>query len=310
MAFIAITTSLGTRNRIEECTNSRASAGGNMRENWRMLLVGINAALMVGLGAFAHASLVASDNVTNNPPYSGYIDFNGLNGGSGFGPWSVTNTSGTTGGDFTWFNTPLNSPGNGGGFDIYDNGIQGGGLVTDEFAAIRPFTGALAAGQAFSFKEQLNNGSNPGNGGPCNLGFSLDDSSGNVLFNFAVQGGGPGYLLTDATQIAVPETTVPYNYHGIDTFTFALNSVGATSAAYTFTASGASVTGGSQSFSGTISMLTGGVTQADIFNNNGGEGSDVQFDNLAITNVPEPVSFAVLGFGVASLLTRRRSRSR
>jgi hypothetical protein len=57
-------------------------------------------------------------------------------------------------------------------------------------------------------------------------------------------------------------------------------------------------------------MLTGGVTQADIFNNNGGEGSDVQFDNLAITNVPEPVSFAVLGFGVASLLTRRRSRSR
>ena len=281
-----------------------------MRENRRMLLVGINATLLGGLGAFAHASLVASDNVTNNPPYSGYIDFNGLNGGSGFGPWSVTNTSGTTGGDFTWFNTPLNSPGNGGGFDIYDNGIQGGGLVTDEFAAIRPFTGALAAGQAFSFKEQLNNGSNPGNGGPCNLGFSLDDSSGNVLFNFAVQGGGPGYLLTDATQIAVPETTVPYNYHGIDTFTFALNSVGATSAAYTFTASGASVTGGSQSFSGTISMLTGGVTQADIFNNNGGEGSDVQFDNLAITNVPEPVSFAMLGFGVASLLTRRRSRLR
>jgi PEP-CTERM motif len=183
-------------------------------------------------------------------------------------------------------------------------------LVTDEYAAIRPFTGALAAGQAFSFVEQLNNGSNPGNGGPSNLGFSLDDSSGNVLFDFAAQGGGPGYLLTDATQTAVPETTVPYNYHSIDTFSFALNSVGPTSAAYTFTASGGNVSGGTQSFTGTISMLTGGITQADIYNNNGGEGSDVQFDDLAITNVPEPVSFGLAGLGAASLLARRRSRSR
>jgi hypothetical protein len=273
-----------------------------------MLLVGINTALLGGLVGVAHASLVASDNDTNNPPYSGYIDFNGLNGGSGFGPWSATNVSGGTGGDFTWFNTPLTSPGNGGGFDIYDNGIQGGGSATDEFSAIRPFSGALAAGQAFSFNEQLNNGSNPGNGGPCNLGFSLDDSSGNALFNFAVQGGGPGYLLTDATQTAVPETTVPYNYHGIDTFSFALNSVGATSASYTLTASGANVTGGTQSFTGTISMLSGGITQADIYNNNGGDGSDLQFDNLAITNVPEPVTFAIVGLGAASLLARRRGR--
>jgi hypothetical protein len=279
-----------------------------MRGNRRMLLLGINTALLGGLVGVAHASLVASDNITNNPPYSGYINFNGLNGGSGFGPWSATSVSGGTGGDFTWFNTPLTSPGNGGGFDIYDNGIQGGGSATDEFAAIRPFSGALAAGQAFSFNEQLNNGSNPGNGGPCNLGFSLDDSSGNALFNFAVQGGGPGYLLTDATQTAVPETTVPYNYHGIDTFSFALNSVGATSASYTLTASGANVTGGTQSFTGTISMLTGGITQADIYNNNGGDGSDVQFDNLAITNVPEPVTFAIVGLGAASLLARRRGR--
>jgi len=281
-----------------------------MRENRRTLLVGVNTALLAGLGGIAHASLVASDVITNNPPYSGYVDFNGLNGGTGFGPWSASNVSGATGGDFTWFNTPLTSPGTGGGFDIYDNGIQGAGLVTDEFAAIRPFTGALAAGQDFSFDEQLNNGSAPGNGGPCNLGFSLDDSSGNELFDFHVQGGGPGYLLTDATQTAVPETTVPYNYHAIDSFSFTLNSVGATSAAYTFTASGGNVSGGLQTFTGTISMLTGGIAQAEIYNNNAGEGGDLQFDDLAITNVPEPVSFAIVGLGAASLLTRRRSRSR
>lgn len=281
-----------------------------MRSNRRMFLVGINTALLSGLGGVAHASLVASDTVTNNPPYSGYINFNGLNGGSGFGPWSATNVSGGSGGDFTWFNTPLTNPGSGGGFDIYDNGTQGSGLASDQFAAIRPFTGALAAGQAFSFNEQLNNGSNPTNGGPCNLGFSLNDSSGNALFDFHVQGGGPGYLLTDATQTAVTESTVPYNYHGIDSFSFTLNSVGATTAAYTFTASGGNVTGGSQTFTGSISMLTGGITQAEIYNNNGGQGSDVQFDQLAITNVPEPVSFAIVGLGAASLLIRRRNRLR
>ena len=48
-----------------------------MRENRKMLLVGINAALLGGVIGVAHASLVASDNVTNNPPYSGYINFNG-----------------------------------------------------------------------------------------------------------------------------------------------------------------------------------------------------------------------------------------
>src|SRR5208282_5279880 len=68
-------------------------------------------ALSAVASGVASASLVASDTVTNNPPYSGYINFNGLNGGSGFGPWSATNVSGGSGGLFTWFNTPLANPG-------------------------------------------------------------------------------------------------------------------------------------------------------------------------------------------------------
>jgi hypothetical protein len=265
------------------------------------------AAIVGGAGVgVARASLVASDVVTN---YSAFVNFNGLNGGTGFGPWSATNISGNSGGDFTW-SSDLTNPGSGQGFDIYDNGTQGGGAVTDEIAAVRPFTGALAAGQAFSFVEQLNNGSNPSNGGPCNLGFSLDDSSGNALFDFHVQGGGAGYLLSDATQSGVTETSVPYNYHGIDTFSFALTSVGPTTASYAFTASGSNVSGGSQTFTGTISTLTGGITKAEIYNNNGGQGSDVQFDNLAISNVPEPVSFTLAGLSTGLLLIRRRGRQR
>jgi hypothetical protein len=273
----------------------------------RFAVMAAGLVLVGGLGNIARASLVASDTVTNNPPYTGYINFNGLNGGTGFGAWVVGNTVGSTGGNFTWFNSPLINPGSGAGFDIYDNGSQGGGTVADRYDAVRPFTGALAAGQAFSFSEQLNNGSNPGNGGPSNLGFSLEDSSGTPLFDFHVQGGGAGYMLSDLTQTLVTETTVPYNYHGIDTFTFTINSVGAGTASYTFTASGGNVTGGSQSFTGTISTATGGITQADIYNNNGGQGSDVQFDNLSITNVPEPISMGGFALAGGLLMFRRRS---
>jgi len=282
-----------------------------MGKNGKIVLVGISAALLGGSGGLAHASLIASDNVANNPPYGGYTGVNGLNGGSGFGAWSAGNVSGTSGGDFTWQGTNLTTPGGAGGFDLYDNGIEGRGSATDEYAAIRPFTGgALAVNQQFSFVDQLNNGS-AGSNGPCNLGFSLDDSSGNALFDFHAVGGS-GYYLSDATQSDTSESTVGYNYHAIDNFAFELTSVGATTAAYSFTVSGGSgsIAGGSQTFTGTISMATGGISQVEIYNNNGGDGSDVQFDYLAITNVPEPVSAGMAGFGALSLLMRPRKRAR
>ncbi len=282
-----------------------------MRNKARVVWVALGAVGLGGLGSVAHASLVASDMVSNNPPYTGYNNFNGLNGGTGFGAWNVLESTSNANeyGSFMWNNTDLTTPGAAQGFDIYCNGTQNtptAGSATDATTAIRPFTGALAANQDFSFVDQLNNGSNPSNGGPSNLGFSLEDSSGNALFDFHVQGGGPGYLLSDATQTGTVESGVGYNYHAIDTFSFTLNSVGPATAAYTFTASGGSVSGGSQTYTGTISMLTGGISQVAIYNNNGGQGSDIQFDNLSITNVPEPVSISAAGIGAALLMIRRR----
>jgi hypothetical protein len=288
-----------------------------MRKDYKKLLMGVTATVLGGTGGMAHASAVASDMVSNNPPYSGYNAFSGLNGGSGFGAWNVTASSTNTNefGDFMWNSVDLTTAGAAQGFDIYCNGTQNAptaGAVTDTITAIRPFTGALAANQTFSFVDQLNNGSNPTNGGPSNLGFSLEDSSGNALFDFHAQGGS-NYFLTDATQTATPESNVPYNYHQIDTFSFTLNSVSATTAAYTLVVSGdtPAYAGGvplsPQTFTGTISMLTGGISQVAIYNNNGGEGSDVQFDYLSISNVPEPVSLGGLAVvGLGTMIRRRR----
>jgi hypothetical protein len=284
-----------------------------MRKDYKKVLIGVTATVLSGTGGMVYASAVASDMVSNNPPYTGYNSFSGLNGGTGFGAWNVTESSTNANefGDFMWNNVDLTTAGAGQGFDIYCNGTQNmptAGALTDATTAIRPFTGALAANQTFSFVDQLNNGSTPTNGGPSNLGFSLEDSSGTALFDFHVQGGTTtGYSLTDATQTDVPVSTVPYNYHAIDTFSFTLNSVGATTAAYTFIASGGSVTGGSQTFTGTISMLTGGISQVAIYDNNAGQGGDIQFDYLSITNVPEPISLGGLAVvGLGAMIRRRR----
>jgi len=235
------------------------------------VLAAASAAAFTSMMSAVRASSVAQDVSTN---YTTYGNFNTQNMGSGFGAFNVVQ-SGTTGGDY------VDSAANG-GFDIYDNGTQvTGGALTDQVTAIRPFTGALTTGQDFSFTQQLHYASNPSNGGPSNLGFSLDDSSGNALFDFHIQGGGSGYILSDATQ-SLFQTTTPYNYNSPDTFSFTLNS--AATGAYTFTVSGASISGGPQTYTGTISEATGGVSEAAIYNNNGGGGSDMHFDNLSITN--------------------------
>jgi fibronectin-binding autotransporter adhesin len=240
-----------------------------MRRNQLAVLGSVSAAALAGMKGVAHASSVAQDVSTN---YTTYSNFNAQNLGTGFGAWNVVQV-GTTGGSFV--DTAAN-----GGFDIYDNGTQNGGNLTDQVSAIRPFTGAMTTGQDFSFTEQLHYASNPTNGGPSNLGFSLNDSTGNPLFDFHIQGGGSGYLLTDATQ-SLTQTTVFYNYNSNDTFSFTLNN--ATTGAYTFTVAGASLST-PQTFTGTISTATGGVAEGDVYNNNGGGGSDLHFDNFSLTN--------------------------
>jgi hypothetical protein len=256
----------------------------------RSIVVGAAAAAVANLGISAvRASSIASDSASNST-YTVNNAFAGLNGGSGFGPWAVDITG--TGGDYisggTYDSTGVVTEPN---FDIWNDtndGNGGGEYGTDVTTAIRPFTGgAMTPDQIFKFSDVLHY-ANQTQGGGSGLGWSLEDSSGNVLFDFHTAGGAPGYYLTDATQSDTVETSVPYNYQVGDTFSFELNDA---SGDYTFTVSsapGGNVQGGSQTFTGQISMASGGPSQFAAYNNNGEGGSDIEFNNLALTSATSP----------------------
>ena len=244
-----------------------------------------------------HAASNASD-IASNSPYVLYDAFDGQNGGTGFGPWTVNITG--TGGDYingaTYDNTGVVTEPD---FDIWNDtndGTGGGTYGVDVTTAIRPFTSALSPDQIFKFSDVLHY-ANQTDGGGSALGWSLEDSSGNPLFDFHTAGGAAGYFLSDANNSDTVETTVPYNYQTGDTFSFMLND---SSGDYTFTVTSApngNVTGGSQTFTGQISMATGGPSQFAIYNNNGEGGSDIEFNGLAITSVLAPQQWIVAGSG-------------
>ncbi len=254
------------------------------------IVVGAAALTVASFGIrAARAADTASDNASNSA-YTLYDAFAGENGGTGFGPWTVNITG--TGGDYingsTYDNTGVVTEPD---FDVWNDtndGNGGGDYGVDVTTAVRPFTGgALSPDQVFKFSDVLHY-ANQTQGGGSALGWALEDSSGNTLFDFHTAGGASGYFLTDATQSDTLETTVPYNYLSGDTFAFELND---SSGDYTFTVTSAvngSVTGASQTFTGQISMGTGGPSQFAVYNDNGEGGSDIELNNLAITSTTAP----------------------
>jgi hypothetical protein len=260
-----------------------------------ILAAAVAAASMSGR---ASAANTASDNAANSA-YTVYTAFANENGGTGFGPWAVTITG--TGGDYingaTYDNTGVVTAPN---FDIWNDtndGAGGGTYGVDVTTATRPFTGgALSANQIFKFSDVLHY-ANQTQGGGSALGWALQDSAGNTLFDFHTAGGAAGYFLSDANNSDTVETTVPYNYQTGDTFAFELNDA---SGDYTLTVTSApngNVMGGSQTFTGQISMASGGPSQFAAYNNNGEGGSDIEFNNLAITSLAAPQQWITNGSG-------------
>jgi hypothetical protein len=293
------------------------------------------------LAGAASAAIVGTDNANNSPPYTSgsgntaSTEFNGLNGGSGYGAWSVTDVENYTGAGAT----TSSSTGNGGAFvststndatrnpapifDVYDNGnpnsssATGAALGSSIETAFRPFDTPLTGqGSSFSFIESLaslraeNSGSQT-----CQLGFELLDASGNVLLNLYTYGGASGfyavdeshsgspYLLfsTDASHSGSNSRALTVNTGAADTLTISLND---NSGDYTITSAGHE--GSTFADGGQIDMSTGGPAAFEIYNNNGGDGSDMRVNSLNETVVPEPASIALGAMGVWGLMIRRR----
>jgi hypothetical protein len=320
----------------------------------RIRRISVLSAAIAGL-AFAnglHAAVVASDVASNSPYTAGTADnatteFNGDNGGSGFGPWAVVDTENYTG--TTPPPTTDNGPGNGNGegfinsaaasgdthnpgpgyFDVYDNGNPGSSSSTGAAlgssieTAMRPFNTPLTgSGSSFSFIETLASLRAANAGSPTSqVGFELLDSSGNVLMDLFCNGGGAGFLVTDAVNNGFqlistdagrnPQRALTINSNSGDTITITLNGQDATNPNnYDYTISSAGHEGSTFADNLQINMSTGGPAAFEIFNNDGGFGSDIRVNSLTenVTLVPEPTSIALGGMGVSALLLRRRRR--
>jgi hypothetical protein len=234
---------------------------------------------------YSQAQVIAYDAATNST-YSG--SFSGLNGGFGFGTWS-TSTSG--GGSYVGgYNGNTY-------FGLWNNGY---GTGTGSFAT-RSFGSSLTVGEAFStsyINYHLNSSLEQ-------EGFSLLDSTGNILFSYWQQGGNNANGdYTDAGVTGGTATGFAYNYNALGGYTFTLTSA----STYTFTDLATLA-----SLSGTIS---GTIDQVQYFRQNlagdpatGGDGdTDFRFFDMSITTVPEPSSIALAALGGFGLLVAFRRR--
>ncbi|HUB27129.1 MAG TPA: PEP-CTERM sorting domain-containing protein [Tepidisphaeraceae bacterium] len=292
-----------------------------------------------------HAAVIASDSASNSPYTSGSGDtatseFNGLNGGAGFGAWVVTDTenppatgattSSPTGNGGAFITTSVGSETDGRNpaptFDVYDNGnassssATGAALGSSIETATRPFNTAMTTGGTFSFVESLASLRGENAGVPTSqLGFELLDSSGNVLLNMYCYGGGPGFYLTDAVNTGLLTFSTDSAHSGSSSRAWTINSSSGDTVAIALTGPDATnpsnddyviTTGGHEGSTfadgGEINMSTGGPAAFVIYDDNGGTGSDIRVNNLSESAVPEPASIALAGVGLSALLRRRR----
>ncbi len=220
-----------------------------------------------GLNGMGDGGLQGSGVYLGNPDGSGGI------GGSAVNSWQAYS---------------YDNPGNG------NSGIALGGSVNsyNTFAG-----GALAIGQTVSINFVMRATDPAANGFPAGqVGVDLLNGSGGPTgsgdaITFYIYGGGPGwYFYTDAGSTAADAGPMTYQYQSAFNIAFTVTGVGTYSAV-----------AGSDSWSGTFS---GSLTGIDVFNDAGGNGSDVGFNNLTV--VPEPSTWAMLAVGSMAMFGWRR----
>ncbi len=242
----------------------------------------------LALAPSARASMIASDSASNYTSST----FPSSNLGDGFGPWtdslSPSGTAALTSGDFS----------------IGDSGTSTASNITRSLTG-----GALSPGQSFEVTTWAG-GANRG----ATQGFSLEDSSGAVLFNLYVPGGTHQTYYTDASSTGAAFVGVPFNFGTANYFTFTLldangdyqlNVLGPTGSGKYAVGGGA----GSATLDGRINNASG-ISQVMFFYDAAPtantSGADYRFDNLAV--VPEPATGLLLAIGAGIGALRRAWR--
>ena len=265
------------------------------------------AALGLGLmhPAQAQTTIIAQDNANDTAYNSGA--FNGFNGGTGFNAFSVVNNLNTSVGSFIATGSPIGSGTSNKAFNLYNYNVQGVSTIdavrSFNFTNVGTVTTPLTVGSTFStdFKNHYID-----SGGF--VGYTLRDTTGTTLFKFGFIGGGSAYTYGDGTTTS--STLLGFTDNGLHTdftltsptnYSFSVLRLGDASPAV---------------FMGTLG--TGGAIDRVVFSDiGGGNSSDTQFNNLAVTMpnasaAPEPSQTAYLAFtmfGLAALILKARRRS-
>jgi hypothetical protein len=202
--------------------------------------------------------------------------------------WSVTTTPGTTGGGSGVYEGTAFSGETLSGWEAYSYPGSGGAGTGGSVDNVDTFAGgALAVGQTVSINFEMRALDAGGQ-----AGLSLLDGSGDAI-TFAIIGQGPNnYYYTDAGSTDASAGSMGYQYQSEFNIAFTVTGVDTYSAV-----------AGSDSWSGTFD---GSLTGIDVFNHAGGNASDVDFNNLTVSTVPEPGTATCLAVGGVLLAGARR----
>lgn len=242
-------------------------------------------------------SLFAQSALDNASNYATWAD--GSNEGTGFAPWSLTDNNDSTtafAGHFLGDSTAGAGNINTGGqsFGVYAN--PGGAFAT----ATRSFSSALTVNDQFSFQI----GVNFDNG---NKGFNLR-TAGDEIFNFNVGSGGS---VNSANATLNPGAGAGYDYGGNDAVIDVLLLVTSVNS-LNYEISRVSSQGfQGVLFSGSVSGITGAMDNFQFYNSGTDDGSaqnNLYFNNLEVSQVPEPGTYALLFgcFAMTWIALRRR----
>ncbi len=172
-------------------------------------------------------------------------------------------------------------------YSYQNDGVGNGGSVD----AMNTFAGgSLSVGQTVSINFNMR-ALDPG----TQAGINLLNGSGNAI-TFAIIGGGPNhYYYNDAASTDASAGSMGYQYQSFFNIAFTVTGAGTYSAV-----------AGSDSWSGTFS---GALTGIDVFDHQGGNASDVGFNNFAITAAPEPSVVAMLTLAGVTLFGYQRRKA-